>query len=140
MLVWLEAIGNQGVKVDICNNWAWTNADGVAQFPTAYLNKAGGYTIIARTTGTSSVNGDIPLVPAGQSVLSPLVNVKNGNPGTLHDVPSGRYTADDPRAERTQASGTLSIATTCKRKGGSMSRPFSLFVGKMPCSSEPAER
>ena len=26
---------------DVCNNWAYTNANGVAQFPAAYLNKAG---------------------------------------------------------------------------------------------------
>jgi len=81
VLVWIEAVGNQGINVDVCNNWAWTNANGVAQFPTAYLNKSGGYTMVAKTDGTES-NGDIPPFPAGSSVLSPLINVKNGNPGT----------------------------------------------------------
>ena len=79
-------MGNNGVNVDMCNNWAYTNTDGVAWFPAGYANKAGGYTIIAKTTGTSSkpdaTQKDLPIIPAGQSVLSPLVNVKNGNPGT----------------------------------------------------------
>jgi len=88
VLVWLEAIGNQGVNVDICNNWAWTNANGIAQFPAGYLNKSGGYTIIAKTIGTTS-NGGIPAVPAGNSVLSPLVNVKNGSPGTCNTFHQG---------------------------------------------------
>ena len=82
VLIWLEAIGNQGTNVAICNNWAYTNANGIAQFPAAFLNKAGGYTIIARTTGTISKPnaelGDAPSVPAGSSVTSPLINVKNG--------------------------------------------------------------
>jgi hypothetical protein len=95
VLVWLEAIGNSGVKVDICNNWAWTNANGVAQFPAAYLNKSGGYTIIAKTDGTSS-NPNIPAVPAGISVLSPLVNVKNGNPGTCTTFHQGDAPPDNP--------------------------------------------
>ena len=55
---------------------------GFAQFPAAFLNKAGGYTLVARTTGTISTPdaelGDAPSVPAGSSVASPLVNVKNG--------------------------------------------------------------
>ena len=82
VLIWLEVLGNEGTNVKICNNWAYTNADGRAHFPEAYLNKSGGYTIRARTTGTISkpdaVGDDIPVVPAGESVLSPLINVKNG--------------------------------------------------------------
>jgi len=81
VLVWIEATNNSGTNVDVCNNWAWTDADGVARFPAAYLNKAGGYTMLARTDGTKS-NSDIPAVPEGRSALSPLINVKNGNPGT----------------------------------------------------------
>lgn len=86
VLIWLEAIGNQGTNVEICNNWAYTNADGLAQFPAAYLNKAGGYNIISKTMGTSSKPGvvpdaELPSVPPGSSLLSPLINVKNGSPG-----------------------------------------------------------
>jgi hypothetical protein len=86
VLIWLEAIGNNGTNVAICNNWAYTNASGVARFPAAFLNKAGGYRIIARTTGTRSKPdgelGEAPAVPPGQSLVSPLVNVKNGTLGT----------------------------------------------------------
>jgi len=89
VLVWIEAIGNKGTNVDVCNNWAWTNANGVAQFPAAYLNKSGGYTMVARTIGTTS-NGGIPSVPAGISVLSPLINVKNGTPGTCTTFHQGQ--------------------------------------------------
>jgi hypothetical protein len=88
VLVWIEAVNNSGVKVDVCNNWAWTNASGVAQFPASYLNKSGGYTMIAKTIGTLSHTG-IPDVPAGSSVLSPLINVKNGNPGTCSTFHQG---------------------------------------------------
>jgi len=81
VLVWLEAVNNSGTNVDVCNNWDWTDANGVAQFSAAYLNKSGGYTMIAKTIGTNSNTG-IPSVPAGTSALSPLINVKNGNPGS----------------------------------------------------------
>jgi hypothetical protein len=86
VLIWLEALGNQGTNVAVCNNWAYTNANGVAQFPVAYLNKAGGYTMVSKTTGTSSKPGvtgsELPSVPPGSSLNSPLINVKNGTPGT----------------------------------------------------------
>jgi hypothetical protein len=76
VLIWFEAFGNNGAKVDMCNN------DGMAWFPNGYFNKSGGYTVIAKTTGTSSkpdvTNQDIPTVPPGRSLLSPLINVKNG--------------------------------------------------------------
>jgi hypothetical protein len=82
VLIWLEAIGNQGINAKVCNNWAYTNANGIAQFPTAYPTKSGGYTFIARTTGTSSKpgveQGEAPAVPPGASLISPVVNVKNG--------------------------------------------------------------
>ena len=81
VLIWLEAFGNNGVNVNMCNNWAYTNADGIAWFPNGYFNKSGGYTVVAKTTGTSSkptVTGqNIPGVPPGRSLLSPLINVKN---------------------------------------------------------------
>jgi hypothetical protein len=101
VLIWLEAIGNQGAKVDVCNNWAYTNANGVAQFPTAYLNKAGGYTMVSKTTGTSSKpgvvpNADLPSVPAGSSVNSPLINVKNGSPGQCVTFHQGDTLFDAP--------------------------------------------
>jgi len=82
VLIWIEAQGNNGVNVDMCNNWAYTNADGIAWFPNGFFNKSGGYTIVAKTTGTSSkpdvTDQSIPTVPPGRSLLSPLVNVKNG--------------------------------------------------------------
>ena len=82
VLIWLEAIGNSGINAKVCNNYAFTNANGIAQFPTAYPSKSGGYTFIARTTGTSSKpgvdQGAAPAVPAGVSLISPIVNVKNG--------------------------------------------------------------
>jgi hypothetical protein len=101
VLVWLEATNNSGVNVDVCNNWAWTNADGVAQFPAAYLNKAGGYTMIARTDGTNT-NSDIPSVPEGRSALSPLINVKNGNPGPTCDS----FHKGDPLPDNPGPNGT----------------------------------
>jgi hypothetical protein len=96
VLIWLEAVGNQGTTVEICNNWAYTNKDGIAQFPAAFLNKAGGYTISAHTTGTSSKPGaelgEAPSVPPGASVPSSLVNVKNGPLGACNNT----YDEGDP--------------------------------------------
>jgi hypothetical protein len=83
ILVWLEATNNQGVKVAICDNWDYTNADGVASFPKAYLNKAGGYTITTRTAGALTLTPlggseiTVPFVPPSDAQNSPLVNVKN---------------------------------------------------------------
>lgn len=82
VLVWLEATNNQGSKVAICNNWAYTNTSGFVSFPAAYLNKAGGYTIATKSTGAFSItiNGNtifIPAVPPSAALSSPLVNVKN---------------------------------------------------------------
>jgi hypothetical protein len=98
VLIWLEVLGNEGTNVAICNNWAYTNADGRAHFPAAYLNKSGGYTIRARTLGTISKPGavgeEIPTVPAGESLLSPLINVKNGPVPTCANTYDG--TGDVP--------------------------------------------
>jgi hypothetical protein len=97
VLIWIEAIGNNGLNADVCNNWAFTNANGIAQFPAAFPTKAGGYTFSARTTGTSSkpgVNqGDAPTVPPGASLPSPIVNVKNG---TLPACPAGSTYHGEP--------------------------------------------
>jgi hypothetical protein len=99
VLIYLQAVGNNGVNVEICNNYAFTNADGIAQFPQAYLNKAGGYTIFAFTTGTVSKpgvgEGETPTVPAGQSLPSGLVNVKNGTQGAC----SGTWSPGQPLPE-----------------------------------------
>jgi hypothetical protein len=97
VLIWIEAIGNQGINADVCNNFAFTNANGIAQFPAAFPTKAGGYTFLARTTGTSSkpgVNqGNAPTVPPGASLPSPIVNVKNG---TLTACPAGSTYHGEP--------------------------------------------
>jgi hypothetical protein len=84
ILVWLEATNNQGATVAICNNWAYTNADGYVSFSKAYLNKAGGYTITTRTTGAFTITPAgftepivIPTVPPSAAQVSPLVTVKN---------------------------------------------------------------
>jgi hypothetical protein len=84
ILVWLEATNNQGSKVAICNNWAYTNSDGFVSFPAAYLNKAGGYTITTRTAGAFTITPagfedpiTIPSVPPSGAQVSPLINVKN---------------------------------------------------------------
>lgn len=79
VFAWLEAINNQGVNVLVCNNWAFTQPDGTLEFKKAFLNKAGGYTLIMKTVATNlsnSVSPDIP-VPPGQPISSPLFNVKN---------------------------------------------------------------
>jgi hypothetical protein len=84
VLIWLEATNNQGTKVLVCNNYAYTNKNGVAAFTSAFLNKAGGYTITTRSAGASANNvaGDLPTVPPSDPLNSPLINVKNnsGNP------------------------------------------------------------
>lgn len=81
VLVWLEATNNQGAPVAMCNNWAYTNTKGQVAFPAAYLNKAGGYTITTRSSSTVSKplagQDAIPLVPASDPLVSPLINVKN---------------------------------------------------------------
>ncbi len=98
VLIWLEAVGNNGTNAGVCNNWAYTSANGAVQFPAAFATKAGGYTFIARTTGTSSKpdveQGVAPTVPPGESLLSPIVNVKNG---TLPSCPAGSvFAPGDP--------------------------------------------
>ena len=84
ILVWLEATNNSGSKVLICNNYAYTNADGMVQLPFAYLNKPGGYFITTKIGGAFSLttqNGVTVVVPTVPPPLVPLtspsLNVKN---------------------------------------------------------------
>lgn len=87
VLIFLTATSNQGVDALVCNNWAYTDKDGVARFPTSFLNKAGGYTVTTRTAGAvdnSQANITLPTVLAADPLISPLFNVKNNqaNPPT----------------------------------------------------------
>ena len=86
VFAWIEAINNSGSFVQVCNNWAYTNDQGIATFPNAYLNKAGGYTLVFKTVGAdfsqSSAPGT-PQTPAGTAPTSSLFNVKNAT------LPSG---------------------------------------------------
>jgi hypothetical protein len=80
VLLWMTATNNSGTNVMVCNNWAYTNADGVAAFPNAFVNKAGGYTITTRSAGAadnSAAGVTLPTVPSSGASVSPLVNVKN---------------------------------------------------------------
>ncbi len=80
MLIWLTATSNQGVDAKVCNNWDYTDKDGVARFPDSFMNKAGGYTVRTRTAGAvdnSQANITLPTVLAADPLISPLFNVKN---------------------------------------------------------------
>lgn len=96
ILLWITAKGNQGTNVAVCNNWAYTGKDGIAAFTNAFLNKSGGYTVTTHSAGAVKNNQagvDLPTVPAGTDVNSPLINIKsavgtasctaNGNSGTF---------------------------------------------------------
>src|SRR5262249_20857288 len=72
--VWVEAFNNQGINVVVCNNWAYTDANGKASFPNMYLNKAGGYTLTFKTL--AEVAGGITTNFTAQK--TGLFNVKNG--------------------------------------------------------------
>lgn len=92
VLLWLTATNNSGVNVRACNNWAYTDASGVASFTNAFVNKAGGYTITTRSVGAtdnSVPDVTLPTVPPSAPLLSPLINVKNGggNPGCQSFIP-----------------------------------------------------
>jgi hypothetical protein len=87
VLIWITAANNSGVDVKVCNNWSYTDKDGVASFATSFLNKAGGYTVTTRSAGAvdnSQANITLPTVLAANPLLSPLFNVKNNsaNPPT----------------------------------------------------------
>jgi hypothetical protein len=87
VLLWLTATNNSGVNVLMCNNWAYTNATGVATFTNAFLNKSGGYTVTTYSAGATDLTAivQLPQVPPSTPVVSPLFNVKNGsgNPSCL---------------------------------------------------------
>jgi len=80
--VWLEALNNQGVKVVVCNNWAYTDATGKATFTHAYLNKAGGYTLtyktLAEVAKTINGGGQGAKSTSFAALVTGLFNVKNG--------------------------------------------------------------
>lgn len=78
--VQLAALKNEGSFVAVCHDIATTDENGIARFPDAILNKAGGYTIVARTL-PSSADQDV-LTFAPDSVSSGLFNMKNGNAPT----------------------------------------------------------
>lgn len=99
VLVWLEATNNQGSKVALCNNYAYTNTSGVVNFPVAYLNKAGGYTITTKSAGAfsltiGSLQVVIPAVPPSAPLNSPLVNVKNSTTTRSDCAVFAEYTVD----------------------------------------------
>jgi hypothetical protein len=100
ILVWLEATNNQGAKVLMCNNWAYTNAEGKVSFTKAYLNKAGGYTITTRTAGALTITPQggqeitIPTVPPSDPQISPLINVKNSTSTPPDACPSFKLGTD----------------------------------------------
>jgi hypothetical protein len=83
VFAWLVAIGNNGSFVQVCNNWAYSDDQGKITFPNAFLNKAGGFTIVVRTVGTDEQSSatDTPPLPPGQQPTSTLFNVKNGTVG-----------------------------------------------------------
>jgi hypothetical protein len=113
VFAWLEATSNNGSFVQVCNNWAFSDATGAFSFPLAYVNKAGGYTVTVKTVGTdvsnggSSAGGTPPLGP-GQQPTSPLFNVKNASTtsGTGCDKPNA-FTAGDPIPTGSAPSGTF---------------------------------
>lgn len=97
IFTWIEATNNQGAKVVVCKNWAYTDANGVATFTNAFLNKAGGYTLRFRTAGTqvSTSAGDTPLaIAAGTQPFSALFNVKNGSFDATGCTGNNVYTGD----------------------------------------------
>ncbi len=80
VFAWLEATNNQGTFVQVCNNWAKSDANGRFTFTNAFLNKAGGYNLTVKTVGTQVDNSaeGAPRVPPGQQPATALFNVKNG--------------------------------------------------------------
>ncbi len=74
--VQLSALKNEGSFVAVCHDQADTDADGLATFATASVNKAGGYRLVAHTVPSAS-DPDVQAF-AADSVSSGLFNVKNG--------------------------------------------------------------
>lgn len=111
VFAWLEATSNNGSFVQVCNNWAFSDATGTFSFPLAYVNKAGGYTITVKTVGTdtsSSASGTPQLGP-GTQPTSPLFNVKNASTtsGTGCSDKSNAFTAGDPIPTKPAPDGTF---------------------------------
>ncbi len=75
VFVWLEAFTNSGVFVKTCNNWAYTDGTGVARFPHLYVNKAGGYTLVAKAKTADGA----PSLALKAAQTSSLFNVKNSS-------------------------------------------------------------
>jgi hypothetical protein len=95
IFTWIEATNNQGTNVLVCNNWAYTDATGVATFRNAYLNKAGGYILTFKTVGAKTTTGVNDLtVAAGTEPSSALFNVKNGTPNTSDCSGTNVFTFD----------------------------------------------
>src|SRR4029077_301303 len=110
---WLEAVSNNGSFVQVCNNWAFTDATGTLSFPLAYVNKAGGYGLVLKTLGTDVTNGGssaggAPPVGPGKQPTSPSFNVKNASTtsGTGCDKPNA-FTAGDPIPTAPAPSGSF---------------------------------
>ena len=84
VFAWLEAKNNQGSFVQVCNNWAKSDADGRFTFTNAFINKSGGYILTVKTVGTQVTNSaeGAPKVPPGQQPATDLFNVKNGPIGS----------------------------------------------------------
>ena len=81
VFAWIVAIGNSGSFIQVCNNWAYSDDQGKATFPNAFLNKAGGYTLVVQTLGSAS---GAPTL-SGKQATSALFNVKNGTVGNAND-------------------------------------------------------
>jgi hypothetical protein len=99
VLIWLTAANNQGVDAKVCNNWDYTDKDGVATFLNAFMNKAGGYTVTTRSAGAvdnSQAGITLPTVPAAEPLVSPLFNVKNNaaNPPSSCETFVPQFNAD----------------------------------------------
>jgi hypothetical protein len=80
IFAWLVATANNGVFVQVCNNWAYSDGDGRFTFTNAFVNKAGGYNVTVRTVGTSADSSapGTPRLPPGTQPTTGLFNVKNG--------------------------------------------------------------
>ncbi|HET7603326.1 MAG TPA: hypothetical protein VFK36_09950 [Gemmatimonadales bacterium] len=79
-LSFVAQLKNQGSFVEVCNDTADTDQNGIATFTAASVNKAGGYTLVAHTVPPTSDPDVTTFAP--DSVSSNLFNVKNGKAST----------------------------------------------------------